>query len=50
MRVFIGFINFYKSLIKGYGKIITLFTNLTKKDQEFKWENEQKKAFERIKL
>ena len=40
MRVFIGFTNFYKTLIKGYGKIIAPLTNLTKKDQEFKWEKE----------
>ena len=49
MRVFIGFINFYKTLIEGYRKIIIPLTNLTKKDQEFKWKNEQKEVFERIK-
>ena len=32
MRVFIGFTNFYRTLIEGYGKIIVPFTNLTKKD------------------
>ena len=49
MRIFIGFINFYKTLIKGYRKIITPLTNLTGKDQKFKWENKQKEVFERIK-
>ena len=49
MRIFIGFTNFYKTLIEGYRKIIIPFTNLTKKDQKFKWENEQKEAIERIK-
>ena len=32
IRVFIGFTNFYKTLIEGYGKIITPLINLTKKD------------------
>ena len=50
MRVFIGFTKFYKPLIERYRKIIIPLTNLTKKDQEFKWENEQKEVFKRIKV
>ena len=32
IRVFIGFINFYRTLIERYGKITTPLINLTKND------------------
>ena len=37
--------NFYKSLIKGYRSIIKLLTDLTRKEEGFKWDLTQEKAF-----
>ena len=36
IRGFLGFANFYKSLIKGYESITKLLTNLTWKEEGFK--------------
>ena len=36
IRGFLGFTNFYKSLIKGYKKIIKPLTDLTRKEEGFK--------------
>ncbi|KAI7909406.1 hypothetical protein M0657_011852 [Pyricularia oryzae] len=35
VRAFLGFVNFYRRFIKGYGAIATPLTNMTKKDLEF---------------
>lgn len=37
VRGFIGFINFYRMFIKGFGKIVKSLYWLTEKDQEFNW-------------
>ena len=49
VKGFLGFINFHRLLIKGYGEIARLFTNLTRKEEGFKWDLAQKKAFRRLK-
>ena len=36
IRRFLGFTNFYRSLIKRYRKIIKPLTNLTRKEEGFK--------------
>ena len=36
IRGFLGLTNFYRSLIKGYGKITKPLTNLTRKEEGFK--------------
>ena len=38
IRGFLGFTNFYRSLIKGYGSIIKLLTDFTRKEEGFKWD------------
>ena len=38
VRGFLGFTNFYRSLIKGYGSIIKPLTDLTRKEEGFKWD------------
>uniref|UniRef100_L7J7U2 RNA-directed DNA polymerase n=1 Tax=Pyricularia oryzae (strain P131) TaxID=1143193 RepID=L7J7U2_PYRO1 len=48
VRAFLGFVNFYRRFIKGYGKIATPLTNLTKKDLEFKWDKTENQTFEQL--
>ena len=36
VKRFLGFTNFYRSLIKDYGRIIKLLTDLTRKEEGFK--------------
>ena len=38
VRGFLGFTNFYQLLIKGYREIARLLTNLTQKEEGFKWD------------
>ena len=49
IRGFLEFINFHRSLIKGYREIARPLTNLTRKEEGFKWDSAQKKAFRRLK-
>jgi hypothetical protein len=35
VQEFLGFTNFYRRFIRGYSKLVTLFTNLTKKEVKF---------------
>ena len=35
IRVFLGYINFYRSIIEGYRRITKPLINLTKKDKKF---------------
>ncbi len=45
VRGFLGFTNFYRSLITGYGEITGSFYILTKKDIIFIWEQKEKDVF-----
>src|SRR5436853_304224 len=50
VRGFIGFANFYRRFIRNFSAIAKPLTDLTKKDQPWKWGSEQQDAFdERIK-
>jgi transposase InsO family protein len=49
VRAFLGFANFYRKFVAGYGGIAIPLTNLTKKDQEFRWTPEANASFEEIK-
>ena len=49
MRAFLGFANFYRKFIRNYRGIAIPLTNLTRKDQEFKWNTEAEKAFRELK-
>ena len=49
VRGFLGFTNFHRSLIKGYGEIARPLTNLTRKEEGFKQDTAQKEAFRRLK-
>ncbi len=45
IRRFLGFTNFYRSLIIGYGEIVGSFYALIKKDIIFIWEQKEEDMF-----
>ena len=47
--MFLGFYNYYKRFIANWLSKIELFTRITKKDKNWKWDKEQKKLFKEIK-
>ena len=49
VQAFLGFANFYLRFIQGYSQICTPLTKMTKKEQPFHWECEQREAFEKLK-
>ena len=49
VQAFLEFANFYQRFIQGYSQICTPLTKMTKKEQPFHWECEQKEAFEKLK-
>ena len=49
VQAFLGFANFYQRFIQGYSQICTPLTKMTKKEQPFHWECEQREAFEKLK-
>ncbi|KAL2019738.1 hypothetical protein VTK56DRAFT_9182 [Thermocarpiscus australiensis] len=48
VRGFIGFANFYRMFIKNFGDMARPLHKLMKKDTEFRWVEEHKQAFQRI--
>jgi len=46
---FVGLAGYYKRCIEGFSKIVSLLTQLTKKDQPFTWTNRCKKNFRELK-
>jgi hypothetical protein len=49
VQSFLGLANYYRRFIQGYSKIATPLTELTKKENDFKWDIEEQKAFDRLK-
>ena len=49
LRSFIGFCNFYRMFIANFSQIAHPLHLLTKKNQEYVWEEPQKQAFEELK-
>src|SRR5439155_24003607 len=49
VQSFLGFANYYRKFIKRFGSEAKPLTNLTRKDQEFKWTKEAQEAFEMLK-
>ena len=49
VQAFLGFANFYQRFIQRYSQICTPLTKMTKKEQPFHWEYEQREAFEKLK-
>ncbi len=48
VRSFIGFTNFYRTFIKGYGEIASPLYDLTKKNVPFEWADKHEKAFQTL--
>ena len=46
---YLGFTNFYHRFIKNYLKLVLSLTNLTKKDINWVWNNNTKRAFQGLK-
>ena len=49
VQAFLGFANYYQRFLQGYSQICTPLTKMTKKEQPFYWECEQREAFEKLK-
>ena len=49
VQAFLEFAHFYQRFIQGYSQICTPLTKMTKKEQLFHWEYEQREAFEKLK-
>jgi len=50
VQKFLGFANYYRRFIKNFARIVAPLHILVRKEQKWKWEKEQKKAFERLKV
>ena len=48
-QAFFGFINFYRKFIRGAAEKSLPLTELTKKDQKWKWEDKHQQAFDKLK-
>ena len=44
-----GLANFYRRFVKGFAAIAKPMTDLTKKDRDFIWSNEEEAAFQKLK-
>jgi RNase H-like domain found in reverse transcriptase/Reverse transcriptase (RNA-dependent DNA polymerase)/Integrase zinc binding domain/Chromo (CHRromatin Organisation MOdifier) domain len=49
VRAFVGYVNFYRRFIKGFGGVAAPLTNLTGGKREFEWKEEHQQAFEALK-
>ena len=44
-----GLANFYRRFVKGFAAIAKPMTDLTKKDRDLTWSNEEEAAFQKLK-
>ena len=49
VQSFLGLANYNRKFVKDYSKMATPLTNLTRKDTKFRWDAEQRTAFEMLK-
>jgi hypothetical protein len=49
VRSFLGFCNFYCPFIRGFAHLARPLNELTRKDAEWSWEDQQQKAFDELK-
>ena len=50
IRKFLGLANYYRRFVKDFAKLARPLNNLTRKEEKWKWRNEQQKAFEQLKM
>jgi len=50
VQKFLGFANYYRRFIKNFARIVAPLHILVRKEQKWKWEKEQEKAFKRLKV
>jgi hypothetical protein len=49
LRSFLGLASYYRKFVKGFSALVTPLTTFLHKEQTFRWDNEQKQAFDNIK-
>jgi len=49
IRKFLGLANYYRHFVKDFAKVALPMNKLTRKDEKWRWEEDQQKAFEQLK-
>ena len=49
VRKFLGLANYYRRFVKDFAKVALPMNKLTRKDEKWRWEEQQQKAFKRLK-
>ena len=49
VQALLGFVNYYRRFIRSFGEIARPLTDLTKKDNEWKWDAKHEGAYEKLK-
>ena len=50
IRKFLGLANYYRRFVKDFAKLARPLNNLTRKEEKWRWGDEQQKAFEQLKM
>jgi len=50
VRKFLGLANYYRQFVKDFAKLARPLNNLTRKEEKWRWEDEQQKAFKQLKM
>ena len=50
VRKFLGLANYYRHFVKNFAKVALPMNQLTRKDEKWRWGEEQQAAFEQLKL
>jgi len=50
IRKFLGLANYYRRFVKDFAKLARPLNNLTRKEEKWRWGEEQQKAFKQLKM